>query len=99
MKVVFEHPHYDRDRTVKVGFSWLILLLGPLVPLFRGNFKWFAIIIFGSGAAHLLGWGTVGAEWGGFLFSIPLSIWFAWIFNEQHRAWLWKKGWTKKDGL
>lgn len=28
-------------KAVPLGFSWNILFLGPLVPLFRGDFKWF----------------------------------------------------------
>ena len=27
-----------------VGFSWPILMCGPLVPLFRGDFKWFLLM-------------------------------------------------------
>ena len=97
MKIVFEHPLYDRDRTVKVGFSWLTLFFWGLVPLFRGNLKWFAIIGLGQLTAYLIGWGLVGEEWGSILLQIPLSIWFAWIFNEQHRVWLRRKGWTEKE--
>ena len=119
MKIVFGHPLYDRDRTVKVGFSWLTLFFwglvplfrgnlkchprrapaarGGLVPLFRGNLKWFAIIGLSQLAAYLIGWGLVGEEWGSILLQIPLSIWFAWIFNEQHRVWLRRKGWTEKE--
>lgn len=32
-------------KTVKNGFSWTMLFFGVLVPLVRGDFKWFLITL------------------------------------------------------
>ncbi len=32
-------------KKVPVGFSWTMLLFGPLVPLFRGDFKWMVLFL------------------------------------------------------
>ena len=40
MHIVLKHPSGLR-KTVKQGFSWTMLFFGVLVPLFRGDLKWF----------------------------------------------------------
>ena len=40
-------------KSVPIGFSWTIVLFGSFVPLFRGDLKWFFIMI-------LLGTMTLG---------------------------------------
>jgi len=35
-------------RTGVVGFSWTTFFFGPLVPLFRGDWKWFIIMLITS---------------------------------------------------
>lgn len=32
-------------KKVPVGFSWTMLLFGPLVPLFRGDLKWMVLFL------------------------------------------------------
>lgn len=32
-------------KNIKVGFSWTTLFFGLFVPLFRGDWKWFLIIL------------------------------------------------------
>ena len=32
-------------KDVPVGFSWTYLFFGPLVPLFRGDIKWFFLTL------------------------------------------------------
>lgn len=43
-------------KDVKVGFSWTMFFFGPLVPLFRGDLKWFLFSI-------LISFFTVGIGW------------------------------------
>ena len=57
MKRVMENEFGD-VKMVKVGFSWTTLFFGCLVPLFRGDWKWFLIMIiadsFTCGIARLI---------------------------------------------
>jgi hypothetical protein len=32
-------------KTVKLGFSWTFFFFGIFIPLFRGDLKWFLIIL------------------------------------------------------
>lgn len=43
-------------KIVKDGFSWTTLFFGVLVPLFRGDFKWFLIMLIGSMCTFGLAW-------------------------------------------
>lgn len=43
-------------KIVKDGFSWTTLFFGVLVPLFRGDFKWFLIMLIGSMCTLGLAW-------------------------------------------
>ncbi|OGV75641.1 MAG: hypothetical protein A3I83_09490 [Methylotenera sp. RIFCSPLOWO2_02_FULL_45_14] len=43
--IYFENPHNGQIKEASVGFSWTTLLFGPFPMLFRGNWKWFAIIL------------------------------------------------------
>ena len=107
-RIVFTHPAYERDRTVKVGWSWPTLFFGHWVPLFRGNLKWFAIMLCCQFAVGLVGMAVLPDSLGGlhlepldraWVSQIPLGFWFAAIFNENHRVWLQSKGWTRKGEL
>lgn len=35
----------DKRKEVKLGFSWTMFFFGLFVPLFRGDWKWFLIIL------------------------------------------------------
>ena len=43
-------------KTVKVGFSWTMLFFGVLVPLIRGDVKWFFLSLVISGCTLGIGW-------------------------------------------
>lgn len=35
----------DKKKEIKLGFSWTMFFFGVFVPLFRGDWKWFLIIL------------------------------------------------------
>lgn len=43
-------------KEVKKGFSWTMLFFGVFVPLFRGDFKWFFIILLVSFITGGISW-------------------------------------------
>ena len=43
MTLVLQHPNTGIIKRVKVGFSWTYFFFSILVPLFRGDFKWFIL--------------------------------------------------------
>jgi len=45
MNVNLVNPTTKQVKQVKVGFSWTIFFWGIFPPLFRGDWKWFAIIL------------------------------------------------------
>ena len=36
---------FGQFKEAKTGFSWTVFFFGPLVPLFRGDFKYFGIML------------------------------------------------------
>lgn len=49
-----QNPHNGQMRQAPVGFSWTVLLFGFFPPLFRGDWKWTAILLI----LALLTWGV-----------------------------------------
>lgn len=52
-RIYFENPRTGQLKEAPVGFSWTTFFFGPFPMLFRGNWKWFAIIFI----LALLTWG------------------------------------------
>ena len=43
--MVLENPKTGHIREAPVGFSWTVLFFGFFPPLFRGDWKWFVLMI------------------------------------------------------
>ena len=43
--LILEHPNTGIMKKAYAGFELGILFFGPLYPLFRGDFKWFFIML------------------------------------------------------
>lgn len=56
MKRIMTNEQTGQTKTVKIGFSWTTFFFGACVPLLRGDFKWFFIMI-------LLAFITLGISW------------------------------------
>ena len=55
-KITFENSVTGKTKIAPVGYSWTFLLFGFLPPLFRGDWKWGAILF----VATLLTLGIAG---------------------------------------
>lgn len=71
-------------KQVKVGFSWTTFFFGLLPALFRGDLKWFIIMLI---AEIILGSFTVGIGAG------IVGIVFAFIYNKIYIRGLLEKNW------
>jgi hypothetical protein len=72
----------------RVGFSWTTLIFGALVPLVRGDLKWFIIMLL---LALLIGLPTLGI--GAFI----VGVIFAFVYNRKHIESLLEKGYVPSD--
>lgn len=55
MSLILEHRR-EETKTCPIGFSWAVLFLGPFVPLYRGNWKWFIIMVIADVLTFGLTW-------------------------------------------
>ncbi|MGO2265202.1 MAG: hypothetical protein ACTH54_00025 [Vagococcus salmoninarum] len=44
MKIALVHPETRQVKLAKIGFSWTVLCFNFFPPLFRGDWKWAAIM-------------------------------------------------------
>ena len=58
----------DKRKEVKLGFSWSTFFFGVFVPLFRGDWKWFFIILL---AEIVLGAISMGVVTGILMLAFP----------------------------
>ena len=58
----------DKRKEVKLGFSWSTFFFGVFVPLFRGDWKWFLIILL---AEIVLGAISMGVVTGILMLAFP----------------------------
>ena len=88
MKVVLRHYASGHEITCKKGFSWTTLFFGALVPLFRGDLKWFFIMLITNliVAALTFGFGLI-VTW----------VVFACIYNSRYINDLGKKGYLVQN--
>ena len=74
----------DEEKKVKIGFSWITLILGPFAPLFRMDWKWsgilFGVIIILSLIIKDLGYWIIVTG-------------FSFVYNKIYIKDLLKKGW------
>jgi hypothetical protein len=56
MIINLKHKDTEVIKSVPLGFSWTTLLFGALVPLLRGDLKWFFISILIAFFTFGLGW-------------------------------------------
>lgn len=89
---IFMKTDAGLQKEVKVGFSWTTFFFGALVPLIRGDLKWFAIMLLLS---IILGSFTFGIG------SIVVGIVFSFKYNAIYTKGLIEKGYkaSTEDGL
>lgn len=87
MKVTLRHPN-GKVKQIKVGFSWTVLFFGFFPPLFRGDFKWAAIIFVIEVVTGVLSLG-IGA-W-------VTCIIFGFLYNKMNIKELLQKGFEPAD--
>ena len=73
----------DKRKEIKIGFSWSTFFFGVFVPLFRGDWKWFAILLV---AEVLLGMVSMGIITG------ILMIAFPFFYNKLYAKDLYEDG-------
>jgi len=83
--LVFKNAAFGTIKSAPVGFSWTTLFFGFFPALFRGDFKWAAIIFFVTAVAGVL---TIG--WGAWIAWIVFAV----IYNKMYIKELLNKGYV-----
>ncbi|GET11657.1 hypothetical protein SN811_01570 [Ligilactobacillus agilis] len=88
MKANLSNPNTNQFKQVKVGFSWTVFFFGVFPPLFRGDWKWFGIILLADLVLAILtaGIGTAIA-----------NLVFAFIYNKLYINDLLSSGYVASD--
>lgn len=81
-----------RMRSVKIGFSWTEFFFGFFVPLFRGDWKWFGILLIATIAIGVL----FNESAAGTLVTL-LQIGFAFFYNKFYIKDLLVKGFVGEN--
>lgn len=72
-----------KTKEIKIGFSWSTFFFGVFVPLFRGDWKWFLIIVGIDLALTITG----------LIFIMPLlMLGLAFFYNRLYAKDLYNKG-------
>ena len=78
------------SKTAYTGWSWSVFFFGPLPALFRGDLKYFLILVIGH---FVLAFTTFGIG------NIVLSIAAAVKYNAWHRSSLIEKGYRSQEQI
>ena len=87
-QVTLRHSTSGLMKTGYVGFSWTTFLFGGFVPLVRGDFKWFIIIVL---LTLIIGVPTLGV--GG----LVVGLIFGFVYNKKHLESMLEKGFVPSD--
>lgn len=88
MRVNLKNPVTNQFKQVKVGFSWTTFFFGLFPALFRGDWKWFFVMLVVN---IILGVPTMGIGAG------LVGIIFAFFYNKLYINDLLSKGWVPSD--
>ncbi len=88
MRVNLENPTTNQLKQVKVGFSWTTFFFGFWPALFRGDWKWFLILV----ALEL-----VCGVWSYGIGSALVAVAFSFFYNKLYINDLLAKGFVPSD--
>ena len=84
---ILQNPNTGQIKEAPIGFSWTMFFFGIFPPLFRGDWKWFCIIL---GLGLLFGLATFGLLGG-----LPGFV-GAFVWNKSYLTGLIEKGYRVK---
>ncbi|MFL1695661.1 DUF2628 domain-containing protein [Weissella kandleri] len=88
MNVNLKNPNTNQVKQAKIGYSWTTLFFGFFPALFRGDWKWFAIIAL-TGIIVGAPCSVVG--------SMAVYIVYSFIYNKLYIKELLNKGFVAMD--